>query len=327
MSILIRRRTFGAAAAAVLAAPGVALGQPQSDKAMRWVVPYPAGGITDAVTRLVSTKLGAALGRTVVVDNKPGANSIIGAETVARAAPDGSTLLTVIAGHAANATLYAGKLSFDPVQSFVPVSLMGIAPLVLTANKDFAPNDVRELIAYAKANPGRVAFGSSGIGAAAHLTSEMINQMTGTDMIHVPYKGSAPAVQDLMSGQIQILIDSPSSMMPHVRAGKIKALAMLSRERLPAAAEVPTVTEAGGPPLESATWMMALAPAGTSDEVAKRLSQEISRIVLETDVKDRFVEMAIIPAGWTPERTRAFLSDEVARWASVIKQAGVKLEL
>ncbi len=327
MTTLFHRRTFGVAAAAMLAVPGAALSQAQPDKAMRWVVPYPAGGITDAVTRLVSAKLSGTLERTIVVDNKPGANSIIGAETVARAAPDGATLLTVIAGHAANATLYAGKLSFDPVRSFVPVSLMGIAPLVLTASKNFAPNDIRELIAYAKANPGRVAFGSSGIGAAAHLTSEMFKQMTGTDMVHVPYKGSAPAVQDLMSGQIQILIDSPSSMMPHVRAGKIKALAMLARERLPAAAEVPTIVEAGGPPLESATWMMALAPAGTSTETAKRLSQEISRIVLETDVKDRFVEMAIIPAGWTPERTSNFLSEEVVRWAGVIKQAGVTLEL
>ena len=240
MTIAIRRRALGAGAAAARL-PLPAMGRGAWDKPIRWVVPYPAGGITDAVTRLVGTRLGPALGQTIVVDNKPGANSIIGAEAVARAAPDGLTLLTVIAGHAANATLYAGKLPFDPVRSFTPVSLMGIAPLVLTANKDFPPSDVGALIAYAKAHPGKVGFGSSGVGAAAHLTSEMLKQMADIDMVHVPYKGSAPAVQDLMSGQIQILIDSPSSMMPHVRAGKIKALAMLSRERLPAAAEVPTM--------------------------------------------------------------------------------------
>jgi tripartite-type tricarboxylate transporter receptor subunit TctC len=313
-------------AALLFALPAAALAQGYPNKPIRWVVPYTGGGITDVVTRVVTQKMQAALGQPIVVDNKPGANSIIGADLVAKSAPDGYSIVTVIAAHAANATLYQGKLPFDPVKSFIPLSLAGIAPLILTANNSFPAKDVKELIAYAKANPGKVNFGSSGIGAAAHLTTELFKQTAGIDMVHVPYKGTAPALLALQANDIQILVDVPSTLMPHVRGGKIKALAMFSGKRVQGAAEVPTFAEAGGPPLESSTWVMFLAPAGTPREIVNRLSQEAHKAINESDIKTRFNEIGIEPVGGTPEQASQFLAAEIAKWAKVITAAGVKAE-
>jgi len=321
-----RHAIAGAAGAATSLATGAGFAQAWPNKPLRWVVPYTAAGITDTTTRLVAERLSTVLGQQIVIDNKPGANSMIGADIVAKSAPDGYTLLTVIAGHSANATLYAGRMTFDPVKSFEPVSLMGIAPVILVANNDFSAKDVKDLIAYAKANPGKVSYGSSGVGAAAHLTSELIKQVTGIQMEHVPYRGTAPALQDLMGGNIQVLIDVPSSMMPHVNSGKIKALAMLSKARLPSAPNVPTIVEAGGPDIEASTWMMALAPAGTPKAIVDRLSQEIAKLVTGPELKPRFEALGIIPGGYTPEKTGQFLQDEIARWKKVIEIAGVKAE-
>src|SRR5882724_12588941 len=178
--------------------------QSYPSKPIRWVVPYTGGGITDVVTRVVTQKMSAPLGQPVVVDNRPGANSILGSDLAAKAAPDGYTIVTVIAGYAANVTLYSGKLPFDPLKDLVPVSLAAIAPLVMTVNNDLPAKDVKELIAYAKANPGKLNFGSSGIGAAAHLTTELFKQTAGVDMVHVPFKGTAPAMQAAMANDIQI---------------------------------------------------------------------------------------------------------------------------
>jgi len=242
----LRRLAF--AALALLASTVLhAQGPAWPTKSIRWIIPYPPGGITDNATRMVVQKVAEQTGWTIVIENKPGANSILGADIVAKAAPDGYTFLTVIAAHAANATLYAGKLPFDVVKSFAPVSLVGIAPLIMTANNDLPVKDIKELVAYAKANPGKLSFGSSGVGAAAHLTTELFNQTAGVNMVHVPYKGTAPALQDLMGGNIQILVDVPSTLMPQVRGGKIKALGMFSAKRVAGAAEIPTIAEAGGP--------------------------------------------------------------------------------
>jgi len=278
------------------------------------------------VTRVVTQKMQASLGQPIVVENKPGANSIIGADLVAKAPPDGYSIVTVIAAHAANTTLYKDKLPFDTQKSFVPFSLPAIAPLIMTANNSFPARDVKELIAYAKANPGKVNFGSSGIGAAAHLTTELLKQTAGIDMVHVPFKGTAPALTAEMANDIQILVDVPSTLMPHVRGGKIKALAMFSRNRIQGAPEVPTMAEAGGPPLESSTWVMFLAPAGTPRAVVDRLSQEANKAVNDADIKGKFTEIGIEPVGGTPEATSKFLADEIAKWSKVITTAGVKAE-
>jgi len=295
-------------------------------KPIRWIVPYPPGGITDNATRMVLQKVQEQTGWTVVVENKPGANSILGADLAAKAAPDGYTFLTVIAAHAANATLYAGKLPFDTVKSFAPMSLVAIAPLIMTANNGLPAKDVRELIAYAKANPGKISFGSSGVGAAAHLTTELFKQTAGVDMVHVPYKGTAPALQDLMAGNIQILVDVPSTLMPQVRGGKIKALAMFSAKRVAGAAEVPTIAEAGGPPIEGSTWVLFLAPAGTPKDIVNRMAAETVKAVTSADIKGRFETIGIEPVGSTPEEAGKFLDDEIAKWAKVISTAGVKAE-
>jgi tripartite-type tricarboxylate transporter receptor subunit TctC len=296
------------------------------NKPIRWVVPYTGGGITDVVTRVVTQKMSGPLGQPIVVDNRPGANSILGSDLVAKANPDGYTMLTVIAGYAANITLYQGKLPFNPAKDLVPVSLAGIAPLIMTANNNFPARDVKELIAYAKANPGKVNFGSSGIGAAAHLTTELLKQTAGIDMVHIPFKGTAPALTAEMSGDIQILVDVPSTLMPHVRGGKIKALAMFSRERLSSYPDIPTLSEAGGPAIESSTWVMFMAPGGTPKAIIERMAAETAKAINESEIKDRFNQIGIIPVGNSPAQAQQFLDDEVAKWANVITKAGVKAE-
>ena len=313
-------------AAILLAFSMAAPAQPYPAKPIKWIVPYTPGGITDSVTRLVTQKLQESLGQPIVIENKPGANSIVGADLVAKSPPDGYTIVTVIAAHAANATLYTGKLPFDPVRSFAPISLVAVAPLILTVNNDFPAKDVKDLIAYAKTNPDKISFGSSGVGAAAHLTTELLKQTADIKMVHVPYKGTAPALQGLLSGDIQVLVDVPSSLMPQVRAGKIRALGMFSAKRVTGAQEVPTLAEAGGPPIEGSTWVLFLAPAGTPREIVQRLSTETAKIVGSAELRARFEQLGIEPVGNTPEQAVAFLNDEIAKWAKVINTAGVKAE-
>jgi tripartite-type tricarboxylate transporter receptor subunit TctC len=300
--------------------------QTYPSKPIKWIVPYTPGGITDNVTRVVTQRVQEQTGWTIVVENKPGANSILGADLAAKSPPDGYTFLTVIAAHAANATLYAGKIPYDPVKSFTPVSLAAIAPLIMTANNDLPVKDAKELIAYAKANPNKISFGSSGIGAAAHLTTELFKQTAGVEMVHIPYKGTAGALQDLMGGNLQILVDTPSALMPHVRGGKIKAIAMFSNKRLSGSSEVPTMAEAGGPALEASTWVLFLAPAGTPREIVSRMSAEVAKAVASPDIKGRFDALSIEAVGNTPEQAAKFLADEIAKWAKVINKAGVKAE-
>lgn len=309
-----------------LALPMLAQAQAWPAKPIRWVIPYPPGGITDSATRMVVLKVQEQNGWNIVVENKPGANSILGAEFVARAAPDGYTFLTVIGAHAANATLYAGRLPYDVVKSFAPVSLVGIAPLIMTVNNNVPARDAKELIAHARANPGKLSFGSSGVGAAAHLTTELFKQVAGLDMVHVPYKGTAPALTDLIGGSIQILVDVPSGMMAQVRAGKIRAVGMFSSRRVPGATEVPTIAEAGGPAIEGSTWVLFLAPAGTPRDSVNRFSAETAKAVNSPDIKGRFETLSIEAVGNSPEQAGKFLEGEIAKWAKVIAAAGVKAE-
>ena len=313
-------------AAFLLALSAAAHAQTYPNKPIRWIVPYTGGGITDVVTRIVTTKMSAPLGQPIIVDNRPGANSILGSDLAAKAPADGYTLVTVIAGYSANVTLYQGKLPFDPLKDLVPVSLAAIAPLVITVNNNLPAKDVKELIAYAKANPGKLNFGSSGIGAAAHLTCELFKQTAGIDMVHVPFKGTAPAMQAVIANDIQILVDTPSSLMPQHRAGKLRAIAMFSGKRLPAYADVPTMSEAGGPGLESSTWVMFMAPGATPKDVVNRLSAETAKALKEPDVRERLTQTGIEPVGSTPEQAKQFLDAEITKWAKVINIAGVKAE-
>ena len=294
-------------------------------KPVRLVVPYTPGGFTDTMARSVGDKLASALKQPTMIENKPGANGIIGADLVAKSAPDGHTLGMVIAAHSANATLYP-KLPYDTVKDFAYVSLVGVTPLILVASNTLPVNSMRELIAYAKANPGKVNFASSGIGAAAHLTMEHFMSVTGTRMVHVPYKGTAPALTDLLGGQIGVMFDSPSSMMPHVKSGKLKALGIASEKRIPFAPEVPTIIESGVPGFVSSSWAMLVAPANTPKDVVGRLSSEVGKIVRSPDMVDKFASLGVLPVGNSPDEAAAFLKAEMAKWGKIIKEANVKLD-
>jgi tripartite-type tricarboxylate transporter receptor subunit TctC len=322
-SFLVFRRT---AAALICALPLLAFSQVWPTKPIKWIIPYPPGGITDSATRMVIQKVQDQTGWTIVVENKPGANSILGADIAAKSAPDGHTFLTVIGAHAANATLYAGRLPYDVVKSFAPVSLVGIAPLLMTVSNNFPAKDMKELIAYAKANPGKVSFGSSGVGAAAHLTQELLKQVAGLDMIHIPYKGTAPALNDLMGGNLNILTDTASALMPFVRSGKIKPIAVFSNKRVPGTDGALTIAESGGPAIEGSTWVLFLAPAATPRDIVYRMSLETAKAINSPELKARFEALGIEGVGNTPEQAAKFLDEEIVKWAKVISTAGVKAE-
>jgi tripartite-type tricarboxylate transporter receptor subunit TctC len=293
-------------------------------KSVRVIVPYTPGGITDIVTRIIALELAKTLQQSFIVDNRPGANSILGVELVSKATPDGYTLGTVIAAHAANKTLYP-KLPYDSITSFEQVSLLATAPLVVCATNSLAANTIKELVELAKAKPGQLTFASSGIGAAAHLTTELLMSTMGIKMTHVPYKGTAPALQDLMGGQVTIMMDTPASMLPQVRAGKIKALGMASEKRVAIAPELPTLVESGVP-VVGGTWVGLLAPRGTPRPVVDKLSREAAAAVRRPEIRDRFVQLGIEPVGNTPAEFTQFLKNEVAKWAKVIKDADVKID-
>jgi len=308
--------------AALLSAPAAA--QPFPNRPIRVIVPYTPGGITDVVTRITALEMARSLAVNVIVDNRPGANSILGVEMVAKSTPDGYTVGTVIAAHAANQTLYP-KLPYDSIRSFEPVSLLATSPLIVCATNSLAANNVKELVDLAKAKPGQLAFASSGIGAAAHLTTELLMLTTGIKLNHIPYKGTAPALQDLIGGQIQIMMDTPGSMLPHVRGGKIKALAMTSEKRVAVAPELSTMVEQGIP-VVGGTWVGMLAPAGTPKPVVATLSKAAQAAIQKPEVRERFVQLGIDPVGGTPAEFTAFLQAEVTKWAKVIKEANVRIE-
>ncbi len=296
------------------------------NKPIRWIVPYAPGGLSDTSTRIVIQKLIENTGWTIVIENKPGANALIGSEFVARSAPDGYTFLTVLAAHSVNPTLYAGTLSFDPLKGLTPVSLVVVTPLMITISNALPVKDLKEFIAYAKANPGKLSYGSSGIGAAAHMATEQFKMKTEIDMVHVPYKGSALALQDLIGNNIQVFIDTPPTVMPQVRSGKIKALAIMSHKRISSAAEVPTLLEAGGPDLDAATWSMFLTSAGTPKDIIDKVAFETKRAIISADMKVRFDQLGLEPFGSSPEETSKFLNAEVAKMASIIQSKNIKPE-
>jgi len=313
----------GAAILGSVASTAFAQGKYPS-RPIRVVVPYTPGGITDVATRMVMLEAAKSLGQNVIVDNRPGANSIVGVEIVANSVPDGYTLASVIAAHSANQTLYP-KLPYDAIKSFSPVSLLVTAPLIVCVTNALPVKTPKELIDLAKAKPGQLTFASSGVGAAAHLTTELLMLTTGIRMIHVPYKGTQPALLDLTGGQVSVMMDTPGSMLPHARASKIRALAMASDKRVSVAPELPTLVESGIN-VVGGTWVGILAPAGTPRDVVAILSREMQTAVHKPELRERFVALGIDPAGSTPEAFTQFLRDEVAKWGKVIKAANVKIE-
>jgi tripartite-type tricarboxylate transporter receptor subunit TctC len=322
---MMQRRRFNLGLAAALAAPAAAFAQDWPTKPIRLIVPYPPGGFTDVTARLIGQKLGERLGQTVVVDNKSGANGTLGADALAKAPADGYTLAVVIAAHAANTTLYA-KLPYDPHKDLAGVSLIGISPLVAAVNNDAPFKTVPELVAYAKKNPGKVSFGSSGNGSAAHLTTELLKSVTGTSMVHIPYRGAAAALTDLMGGQIQLFLDAAQGLIQPGRSGKVRLIGVAAEKRLPVLPEVPTFIEQGLTGFTGSTWAGLLAPAGTPQPILRRVSEEVARIVRLDDVKAKLEAMGTIPVGSSPAEFDAFINAETAKWGKVIREAKVVLE-
>ena len=310
-------------ATAVIAGPAASQSYPT--KPIRLVVGWPAGGGADIVARLVAQGLTEQLRQQVVVENRPGASGNIGAETVAKAVPDGYTILLVGANHATNVHLYK-KINYHPVNDFEPIALLTAAPNILVANPALPARTLPELIAMAKARPGQVAYGSAGNGTTGHLAMELLKSITGADMVHVPYKGGNPFMTDLIGGQVMVGFENVLSAGPHIQAGKLRAIASSGQRRSPVLPNVPTVAEAGYPGFDVVLWQGLLAPAGTPREVIARLSSAVQASLKNPQVLNRFNELAVGAIGGTPDEFRAFLARETDQWGKVIKTSGIQLD-
>lgn len=291
---------------------------------LRFIVPFPPGGGNDTMARMIGNKLAAALGQQVVIDNRAGAGGVIGAEMAARAAPDGYTLfLGGVASHGIVPNLNP-KVGYDPIGDFAPVSLIASAPLILVVHPAVPATSVKELVQLAKARPGQLNFASNGTGGSSHLAAELFKISTGTDMVHVPYKGLTPALTDLLSGQVQLMFSSTVAMLPQVRAGRLRPLALTSAKRSAAIPDLPTVGESGLPGYETASWYGVLAPAGTANFIVERLNREIAKAVQMPDITARLISEGAEPAGGSPAQFAAHIKTELARWSQVVRQANIK---
>ena len=303
---------------------GVVHAQTWPSKPLRYIVPFPPGAFNDTLARTLAAELPKTLGQPVVVENRPGGNTIIGTEVAVKSPPDGYTLYGAALPFSVIQSLY--KTSFDVTKDFAPITLAGVTPNLLVANPAAPVNSVKELIAYARANPGKLNYASTGNGTSNHLSFELFKAMTQTSVTHVPYKGSAPAVTDLIAGQVQVMFDNTPNVLPHVRAGKLKALAVSSKARTALAPEVPSVHEAGVPGYDVTVWFGVLTVAGTPREVVQRLNAEMVRILTSTEVKERFAKVGVEVVADSPEHFSAFLKSEVARWGKVVRDANIKAD-
>jgi len=327
--LLSRRAVIQAATAGLASAALPAMAQTAwPSKPIKIIVPYTAGGFTDQMARLLQVGLQKALGQPIVIENKAGANSIIGVDAVAKAAPDGHTFGVVIAAYAANTSLYP-KLPYHPRKDLVGVSLMGVSPLLAAVPNSAPFKNTQELVAYAKAHPGKVSFGSSGTGSAAHLTSELMKALTQTYMLHIPYRGAAPAFTDLLGGQIQLFFDAPTGLIQAGKAGRVRLIGVSGDKRLPAVPDVPdvpTFVEQGIPGLIGSTWASMIAPAGTPRDIVKRMSEAVNAIIRSEETRAKLEAMGTFAEGTTPEACDAYIEAETVKWGKVIKDAGVTLD-
>ena len=311
--------------ASALALAGGARAQSYPSKAIRLVVPYSPGGGADTTARLIAPKLQEALGETVVVENRPGAGGVIGDETVAKAAPDGHTLLIGAFAHAVNPSLLP-KMPFRTPEDFAPISLLVTVPELLVITPSHPAKTVADLVAMAKAQPGKLFYASSGNGSAQHLAAELFKLRTGTDIGHVPYKGGGLAVADVAAGHVPFYFGNMSAALPQARGNRVRALAVTSAERSPAAPDVPTLAEAGVKDCEISEWNALLAPAGTPAAVLERLHAEVAKIMRMADMKEKFADLGATAIGSTPAEFAAFLRAEMTKWAEVVKAANIKIE-
>ena len=326
-----RRTLLGTAAAtaitsALLAAPDARAQDAWPSKPVTYIVPFPTGGTTDILARLIAQKLGPVLNTTFVIDNKGGAGGSIGSELASRAAPDGYTIVGgTISSHAINVSLYP-KLGYDPVKSFQPVVLIGSNPVVLVVGEKSPYKSLADVLAAAKAKPKAVSSASAGAGTSQHMTLELLGFRTGTQFNHIPYRGSGPAIADVIGGQVDMMFDTTVVAGPHITSGKVRALAVSSAKRLDAFPNVPTVAESGVPNFEVVSWQGIFVPAGVPKPIVDKLHVEIMKILQTAEMQDRLKTLGMQPSTMTPDQVAAFQKAEVDKWAQVIKSAGIKLE-
>lgn len=311
--------------AAALVSPS-AMAQNYPNKPLRLIVPFPPGGPTDIVGRMVGQKLADGLGQPVVVENRPGAGGTVGSEAAAKSAPDGYTLLYGSTSTLGIAPSLYPKLGYDAIKSFAPISLVSSGPLLVVVNPAVPAKTLKELIALAKAKPGQLNYGSAGNGTPLHLAGELFKTLAGVDLVHIPYKGGAPAITDTVAGQVQIVFEGLPATAQFIRAGKLRALAITGTKRDPTLPDVPTVAEAGLPQFQVAFWSGLVAPAGTPKDIVARLNAEVVKALATPEVRETLAKQGLEPSGNSPEQFAAFIGEENARWARVVKVSGAKLD-
>ncbi len=319
--------TLRCIAVALLATlPGLQVhAQSYPSKPVRFIIPFPPGGPTDIMGRLAADTLSKALGTQFIADNRPGAGGNIGADLCAKSAPDGYTICMMTIAQSISPSIYR-KLPFDPARDFAPVTLMAVLPSMLTVHPQLPVKNVKELIALAKSKPGQLSYSSTGNGTSPHMLMEMFKWMTGTHIVHVPYKGQAPSVLDQISGQVQMAFNTAIGVIPHVKAGKLKALAISTKERFPAMPELPTVAESGVKGFDGASWQGVVMPAGVPREIAAKLNEVLAKSLKTPEARERLLSLGALPSGNTPDEFAAFIKTEQAKWAKVAKAAGIHLD-
>jgi tripartite-type tricarboxylate transporter receptor subunit TctC len=322
-----RRRLMATCAilATSIASPAFAQTESYPSKPVKLVVGYAAGGATDVIARLLAVRLGEQTGQTFLVDNRTGANSNVGAEIAARASADGYTLYLFTIANTINASLY-DKLGYDPQKDFEPIGLIAKVPNILVVNPKLAVNTVADYVRRAKEQPNGITFASSGSGSSIHLSGEMFKMISKSNMLHVPYRGSAPAVSDLLGGQVESMFDNTPSALPHVQAGRLRAIAITSAKRSPLLPDVPTIAESGLPGFDVQSWFGLAAPAGTPGPVVAKLNAELNKALAHPDLRKRLVELAATPEPGTPAQFKSFITTESRRWQEVVKASGAKAE-
>jgi len=302
-----------------------ALGQAYPAKPIRFIVPFVPGGSSDFFARIIAPELSESLGQQVVIDNRGGAGGTIGTELASRAAPDGYTLLLGTANTAMNVSLYS-KWTVDPVRDFRAVALLGSAPNILAVHPSLPVKTVKDLIALAKARPGQINYASGGSGSTSHLATELFKALAKVELLHVPYKGTGPAIVAVLSGEASVVVPPASVVLPHMKTGRLRGLAIASAARFEAAPDLPTVAESGVPGYEASQWYGVLVPKGTPDELVSRLNRELVRIVRTTEFKARLVKDATMAIGSTPQEFAAYLKDEITKWMKVVRFSGARVE-
>jgi tripartite-type tricarboxylate transporter receptor subunit TctC len=314
-----------AVALILLCASTTAPAQQYPVKQIRYIVPFPPAGATDILARWVAEKLNQAFGQQVIVENRPGAAGAVGTELVTKASPDGYTLLMATAAQSISETLYT-KQPFSFARDLAPVAMVGRVPNIMEVHPSVPAKTVKEFIALAKSRPGQLNFASSGSGTTPHMSGELFKMLTGVDLVHVPYKGSAQALTDLMAGHVSVMWDNLPASMPHIKSGRLRPIAVTTAARYPGMPEIPTVAESGVPGYEASAWFGVMVPAGTAREVISRLNAEINRAVNLPDMRERFAQQGATPAPGTPEDFGAWIRSEIAKWAKVVKASGAKVE-